>query len=85
MRPAEPAGGEEAQGSGGGLWHVARARAELDAAFRAAGEPAAAAHLKLAELHLDRAGWSRAAAAPGVGLEMDWLRRFRPLHDALVR
>ena len=36
-------------------YHVARARAELDAAYRAEPSSAAEAHLKLAAIHMRRA------------------------------
>ncbi len=85
MRPAEPAGGEgRAEESAERGWHVERARAALDAAYRAAGSREAAIHFKLCALHLERAGWSpRAPAAAPVGAEVElgWIGRCRPLHE----
>jgi hypothetical protein len=79
MRPADPAAGEAPEAVRG--WHIERARAELDAAYRAAGSREAAIHFKLCSLHMERAGWSRAPAAAAAALEVDWIRRCRPLHE----
>jgi hypothetical protein len=76
MRPADPASGE-ASGTARG-WHVGRARAEVEAAFRAAGATQTAIHLRLGALHLERAWAGEAAAA---ARELGWLCRFRPLHE----
>jgi hypothetical protein len=43
--------------------HVERARAEMDCAYRAAGEAAGRAHMTLAALHMHRAGIVRDADA----------------------
>jgi hypothetical protein len=75
MRPADPASGEALDA--GRDWHIERARAELDAAYRAAGARAAEIHLTLCSLHLEQAGWVRPSAAQREG---DWMRRCRPLH-----
>jgi hypothetical protein len=73
MRPADPATGEMQAGMG--AWHAARARAELDAAYRSAGPKEAAIHFRLSALHMEHGGW--AAAGP----ETDWIGRMRPLHE----
>ena len=70
MRPAEAASGEA---QGGGAWHGARARSELEAAYRAADGAAAAIHWALCRLHLERAETG--------ALEAAWIGRFRPLHE----
>ena len=46
---------EETRPGGDKDYHVARARAERDAAYRAEPSSAAAAHLKLAAIHMRRA------------------------------
>jgi hypothetical protein len=43
-------------------YHVHRARAEMDCAYRAAGHAAVAAHMKLSALHMDRARTARQLA-----------------------
>ena len=64
--------------------HTRRARAELDAAYRAAGSRAAAAHLSLFLLHLEEARLNPASGAPVGTLakdaEVDWMERSQPLH-----
>jgi hypothetical protein len=80
MRPIDPAGGESQAAGSDRFWHVERARAELDAAYRAAGSREAAIHLKLCSLHLEQAGWQRPPSA-GAGMERDWMGRCRPLHE----
>lgn len=60
-------------------YHVARARAELDAAYRAEQSDVAAVHFRLCALHMRRAQGDRGPASP---LELDWLERFAPLHRA---
>jgi hypothetical protein len=42
-------------------YHMERARAEMDCAYRATDRAAAAAHMKLSALHMDRV---RSAASP---------------------
>jgi hypothetical protein len=41
-------------------YHVGRARAEMDCSYRAAGQAAAAAHMKLSALHMERARIAKA-------------------------
>jgi hypothetical protein len=36
-------------------YHIGRARAEMDCAYRAGGNAAATAHMKLSALHMERA------------------------------
>jgi hypothetical protein len=79
MRPADPAAGE-GQAATDRSWHVERARAALDAAYRAAGSREAAIHFKLCSMHLERAGWSRRAPA-AAETELAWIGRCRPLHE----
>lgn len=63
-------------------YHVERARVELDAAYRAASGRAAAAHLRLSSMHMQRAGALAAPPAPEpVELELDWMHRCTPLHE----
>lgn len=60
-------------------YHIERARAELDAAYRAAGSVAAKAHLSLCSMHMAQARTllerPRRSAA-----ELDWIESCRPLH-----
>jgi len=60
-------------------FHVARARAELDAAYRADRSDVAAAHLKLSALHMRRA---QQLAETGREMEIAWIERCAPLHQA---
>lgn len=63
-------------------YHVERARAELDAAYRAETTGVATAHLKLCSLHMARARSLQAATAPrSAAAELDWLQRCAPLHQ----
>jgi hypothetical protein len=48
-------------------YHVERARAEIDRGYRAQSEEAAAAHMKLSALHMERARLARAAAEEHAG------------------
>jgi hypothetical protein len=48
-------------------YHVERARAELDAAYRAERADIAAIHLKLCALHMERAGTSMPDTGPEAG------------------
>lgn len=57
-------------------FHVARARAELDAAYRAERSEVAAAHLKLSALHMRRAQQLVASQ----DMELTWIERCAPLH-----
>jgi len=61
-------------------YHVERARAELDAAYRAAGSEAAQAHLRLCSMHMARARTLpvQASSAPP---ELEWIEICRPLHE----
>ena len=65
------------------FYHVERARVELDAAYRAAGPEAAAAHLRLCSLHMKKAR-ALPQAEDTARTELDWIRRFEPLHDHRV-
>ena len=61
-------------------YHVERARAELDAAYRAAGSEAAEAHLRLCSMHMARARMLPARASPSPP-ELEWIESCRPLHE----
>ena len=64
-------------------YHVERARMELDAAYRATRAEAAAAHLRLCSLHMERAR----ALPPeerGTRTELEWIERCGPLHGACL-
>ena len=58
-------------------FHVARARAELDAAYRAERSDVVTAHLKLSALHMRRA---QQLAEAGREMEIAWIERCAPLH-----
>jgi hypothetical protein len=60
-------------------YHVERARAELDAAYRAERADVAAAHLRLSALHMRRA--REAPPRPPAAKELEWLEGFAPLHE----
>ncbi len=60
-------------------YHVERARAELDAAYRAEAADVAAAHLRLCALHMRRARETLRRPAPV--RELEWLEGFAPLHE----
>jgi hypothetical protein len=45
-------------------YHVVRARAELDCAYRAEGKAAAMAHMKLSALHMERARLAKLSELP---------------------
>ena len=62
-------------------YHIARARAELDAAYRAERSEVAAAHLKLCALHMRRA---QGDPGPARAVEIDRLERCAPLHGAAL-
>lgn len=80
----QPAGSGAVSGIDRYQYHVGRARAELDAAYRAAGSRAAAAHLSLFLLHLEEARSTPAGAAAlgdtAKNAEIDWMERSQPLH-----
>jgi hypothetical protein len=61
-------------------YHVERARAELDAAYRAAGSEAAAAHLRLCSMHMARAKTLMEAPSKAPP-ELEWIENCRPLHE----
>lgn len=55
-------------------YHIRRARAEMDCAYRAHGHAAVAAHMQLSALHMGRAREARPPAATASALAAD--RRF---------
>ena len=59
-------------------YHVVRARAELDAAYRAESSAVAAVHLKLAAIHMRRAQLFSEVRREA---EMVWIERCAPLHQ----
>jgi hypothetical protein len=59
-------------------YHVERTRMELDAAYRAVGSGAAAAHLRLCSMHMARA---RSLPDPATPPELEWIERCRPFHE----
>lgn len=61
-------------------YHIERARAELDAAYRASGSDAAKAHLGLCSMHMARARTLIERTRPG-SAELEWIESFRPLHE----
>lgn len=61
-------------------YHVERARAELDAAYRAAGSSAARAHLSLCSMHMARAR-ALLETASERRPELEWIESCRPLHE----
>jgi len=66
-------------------YHAARARSELDAAFRAAVGSAADAHLQLCGWHLN-AAWDALHETGGqASAELDWLDRSLPFHRKCLR
>ena len=60
-------------------YHVVRARAELDAAYRAETSEAAARHFRLCGIHMRRA---QGLADPDREAELVWLERCAPLHES---
>jgi hypothetical protein len=60
-------------------YHIERARAELDAAYRAETADVAAAHLRLCSLHMQKARETLRRPAPVK--ELEWLEHFAPLHE----
>ncbi|HEY1604994.1 MAG TPA: hypothetical protein VGF77_05295 [Allosphingosinicella sp.] len=63
------------------LYHVERARVELDAAYRAGQAEVAAAHLRLCALHMNRAR----ETSPRPVKELEWLEGLAPLHERALR
>ncbi|MGZ8285189.1 MAG: hypothetical protein ACXW27_03375 [Allosphingosinicella sp.] len=64
-------------------YHIERARAELDAAYRAAGSNAAKAHLRLCSMHMARARTLLEQAAGSLP-ELEWIESCRPLHETCL-
>jgi len=64
------------------LYHTERARAELDAAYRAEEADVAAAHLRLCALHMQKARETLCRPAPVK--ELEWLEGFAPLHERVL-
>jgi hypothetical protein len=62
-------------------YHVERARAELDAGYRAAVPEAAAAHLGYCALHIVRARTAAGQEEAARLREIEWIDRLRPLHE----
>jgi hypothetical protein len=58
--------------------HIARARTEMDCAYRARDGAAAMAHMKLSALHMDRARLARASNRSDEGRTGAGLRRLSP-------
>jgi hypothetical protein len=61
-------------------YHVERARAELDAAYRAVGSEAAGAHLRLCSMHMARARMMMEVPSEAPP-ELEWIENCRPLHE----
>jgi hypothetical protein len=53
-------------------YHVGRAPAEMDCSYRATGHAAAAAHMKLSALHMERARGAKAAHAARLAQGGTW-------------
>jgi hypothetical protein len=63
-------------------YHVRRARAELDAAYRARSLTNATAHLRLCSMHMQRAReLNLPPVTQPVAIELDWMQRCAPLHE----
>lgn len=62
-------------------YHVARARVELDTAYRASCLDAAAAHLRLFGMHVQRARQLSRAEGAASEAELAWLDRCAPFHE----
>ena len=60
-------------------YHVERARAELDAAYRAEKMEVAAAHLRLCSFHMRKA--RETLSRPMPARELDWIEGLAPLHE----
>jgi hypothetical protein len=63
---------------------VMRARAELDAAYRATATDSAAAHFRLFVLHLELARKHRVATETPAVEEFRWLDQCAPMHERCV-
>ena len=62
-------------------YHVERARAELDAGYRATGSQAAASHLQLCSLHMARARLRQGTEGFDAPPELRWLDACSALHE----
>ncbi len=62
------------------LYHVARARAELDSAYRTATAEASERHMQLCTLHLRQARLHRAPLTGSAAREHDWLQHLAHFH-----
>ncbi len=62
-------------------YHVARARAELDIAYRTEKQEASERHMQLCTLHLREARLHRAPLAGPIAKEYDWLRDLAYFHS----
>jgi hypothetical protein len=61
-------------------YHVARARAELDYAYRTATPEASERHMQLCTLHLREARLRRAPLAGSAAREYEWLQHLARFH-----
>ncbi|HYW14650.1 MAG TPA: hypothetical protein VE891_00660 [Allosphingosinicella sp.] len=61
-------------------YHVERARAELDAAYRAVGRDSAQAHLRLCSMHMAKAKVLLERTTQRAS-ELEWIESCRPLHE----
>lgn len=61
-------------------YHIERARAELDAAYRAEGSDAAEAHFRLCSMHMAQAVTLLERGAERLP-ELEWIDSCRPLHE----
>lgn len=66
-------------------YHVARARAELDSAYRTATPEASERHMQLCALHLREARLHRAPLAGAAARENDWLQDLAHFHSKCLR
>lgn len=62
-------------------YHVARARAELDSAYRTEKQEASERHMQLCTLHLREARLHRAPLAGPAAREYDWLEDLAYFHS----
>jgi hypothetical protein len=66
-------------------YHVARARAELDTAYRTEKQEASERHMQLCTLHLREARLHRAPLAGPAAKEYDWLQDLAHFHSKCLR